>query len=111
MPTADTAWPDLLAQVHELNRLYLRSLQARNAAELAECGFPGGVVSLLRAAADAQLDAVAEFPRALFDLKVGPAEPAAAVADPLVGDLGSGFTAGQVLELTIAFCEIGRAHV
>ncbi|MBN1240039.1 MAG: hypothetical protein JXB36_16165 [Gammaproteobacteria bacterium] len=94
---SNPAAPDSLAQVHELNRLYLRSLQSRKTAELAECGFPAGAVGALRAAGAQLIDALAEFPRALFDLKVSP--PAANAPGP-----EAGCSAREVLALTIVFC-------
>lgn len=91
MPT-----PDPLAQVHELNRLFLRSLQWRDAPALSRCGFPAGAVSALHAADERQLDGLAEFPRALFDLTIEAPDDAAAL--PM---LRAGYTAQQIIELTI----------
>jgi hypothetical protein len=99
MQTSNPACPDPLAQIHELNRLFLRSLQLRDAGGLAACAFPQGAVRALRAASDRQIDGLAEFPRALFDLTLAQQHDR---GDAPAQDAGC--SARQVLELTIAFC-------
>ena len=95
MPSS-AACPDSLEQIYELNRLFLQSLRALDAEGLREIRFPAGAARVLRSADAAVLDAVAEFPRALFD--VGLEEPPATVAMPVVSN------AQQILEMTIMFC-------
>jgi hypothetical protein len=76
-------------QVHELNRVFLRFLQAsvRDAADLLD--LPAGAREPLSAASQPLLDAVAEFPRALFRLSLdprasgGPREPLKTRAESL----------------------------
>lgn len=99
---------DSLNQIHELNRLFLKSLQARDPAELRDSGFPVDASDLLRRTSPEQIYGLAEFPRALFNLAVdAPADrPAAekgvrALFDPL-GD--AVYSPRQILELTILFC-------
>jgi len=72
---------DQLQLIHELNRLFLTFLQIRVRAD-AEClGLPELARPLLRRMSGDWLAAVAEFPRALFDLKID--ERATQVRDPL----------------------------
>jgi hypothetical protein len=72
---------DQLQLIHELNRLFLTYLQIRARTD-AEClGLPELARPILRRASSELLAAVAEFPRALFDLKLD--EHAAQVRDPL----------------------------
>lgn len=91
--------PEPLEQIHELNRLFLRSLQACKIHDIRRMGLPRTALPPLRHAAPEQLDAAAEFPRALFQLilaDAGPLPPAA----PAPG----GSAASRILELTIAYC-------
>jgi hypothetical protein len=97
MPTTPPS-SDSLAQVHELNRLFLKSLQTRDAAALRDSGFPAGAVDTLRLAAPGQIDRLAEFPRALFDLVIE--HPEACEADP---PADTAYGPQQILELTILF--------
>lgn len=61
---------DQLQIIHELNRLFLTYLQMRARAN-AEClGLPELARPILRRTSSDRLAAVAEFPRALFDLKL-----------------------------------------
>ena len=92
--TADC--PDSLEQIYELNRLFLQSLRSQEAEDLRETKFPSGAVRALRSADADVLDAVAEYPRALFD--VGLEEPRMAAKMPAVS------SARQILEMTIMFC-------
>jgi hypothetical protein len=95
MPIAPPAEP--VEQIHELNRLFLRSLQNRNSESLRRAALPAAAVAVLRQATVEQLDAAAQFPRALFELVLE--EPAAAVAH---GELPG--VAARILELTISYC-------
>src|SRR5690606_18555401 len=69
MPDSSLA-AEPLEQIHELNRLFLRSLQTRKAEGLCGACFPPGAVAPLRRASSEQLDAIADFPRALFELMI-----------------------------------------
>lgn len=91
-----------LEQIHELNRLFLRSLQPRKIEALRSIGFPSGAMTALRQASPEQLDAIAEFPRALFELVLdaqaaGPTVPPGTALDSVP-------LASRILELTIAYC-------
>jgi hypothetical protein len=67
-PTAPSL--DQLQQVHELNRLFLIYLQTR-ARDDREClGLPDSARPILRKTTADSLAAIAEFPRALFDLNL-----------------------------------------
>src|SRR5690554_5791616 len=94
---------DSLNQIHELNRLFLKSLQARDPAELRDSGFPVDASDLLRRTSSEQICGLAEFPRALFSLAVdAPAEKGvSSLFDPL-GD--AVYSPRKILELTILFC-------
>ena len=73
---------DQFQLIHELNRLFLTYLQMRVRAD-AEClGLPDLARPILRRATSDWLAAVAEFPRALFDLKLDERAPQQ-VRDPL----------------------------
>ena len=61
---------DQLQQVHELNRLFLTYLQTRVRADAESLGLPDLAKPILRRASGDLLASVAEFPRALFDLKL-----------------------------------------
>jgi hypothetical protein len=90
---------DQLQQVHELNRLFLTYLQTRVRAD-AEClGLPELARPMLRRASADLLAAAAEFPRALFDLKLD--ERAPLPRDPL---RSRDDAARHALCLTILLC-------
>jgi hypothetical protein len=90
---------DQLQQVHELNRLFLTYLQTRVRAD-GEClGLPELARPILRRASSEWLAAVAEFPRALFDLTLD--ERAAQTRDPL---RSRDDAARHALCLTILLC-------
>jgi hypothetical protein len=95
MPSAPPAEP--VEQIHELNRLFLRSLQTRTIEGLRRAGLPPAAVTALRHATAAQLDAAAEFPRALFQLVLE--QPADAF-----GHAELPGAAARILELTISYC-------
>jgi len=90
-----------LEQIHELNRLFLRSLQPRKIEALRGVGFPSGAMSALRQASPEQLDAIAEFPRALFDFVLDTPPASGAAPSAAVDSAG---VASRILELTIAYC-------
>ncbi|HEX6994837.1 MAG TPA: hypothetical protein VF339_11900 [Gammaproteobacteria bacterium] len=90
-----------LEQIHELNRLFLRSLQQRKIEALRSVGFPSGAMTALRQASPEQLDAIAVFPRALFEFELD-AQPAGSA--PQGAALDSVPLASRILELTIAYC-------
>lgn len=105
--------PDPVERIHELNRLFLNSLKASDSDALATAGFPVEALPALRSAEPGQIEAAAEFPRALFDLGIEPgSEPglelaAAHASGPSarhvsVEDTLSG--PGEVLRLTIVYC-------
>src|SRR5262245_1906149 len=73
---------DQLELVHELNRLFLTHLQGRLREDLDCCGLPGVARAQLRGASTESLAVIAEFPRALFDLKIEE-RPQSVVRDPL----------------------------
>ncbi|HEX7081146.1 MAG TPA: hypothetical protein VF329_09045 [Gammaproteobacteria bacterium] len=97
---SSSAFPESIEQIHELNRLFLRSLQGRDVADLRGCGFPGAAVASLRAAPPGMLDAVAEFPRALFELTL----------DESGRDAPQPDMSRQILDLTIVFCAWNMAR-
>lgn len=90
-------------QIHELNRLFLRSLQARKLDGLSSAGFPPGAIAALRQASPEQLDAIAEFPRALFEFVVD-TPPNEASSAPNGGSPDAASFTSRILELTIAYC-------
>jgi hypothetical protein len=91
---------DQLQQIHELNRLFLTHLQSR-ARDDREClGLPELARPFLRRATGDSLAAVAEFPRALFDLKIED-RAAQQVRDPL---RSRDDAARHALSLTILLC-------
>jgi hypothetical protein len=70
---------EYLQPVQELNRAFLEFVQSRARRQLDCLGLPSAARVALRAASAVQLDAVAQFPRALFRLvleALGPREPA-----------------------------------
>ena len=90
---------DQLQQVHELNRLFLTYLQTRVRTD-GEClGLPEVARPILRRASSDFLAAVAEFPRALFDLTLD--ERATQMRDPL---RSRDDAARHALCLTILLC-------
>ena len=91
-----------LEQIHELNRLFLRSLRQRKSEALRSIGFPAGAMTALKAASPEQLDAIAEFPRALFDFVLDAQSPGAPVAQP--GALDAMPITPRIVDLTIAYC-------
>lgn len=92
-----TIHSEALAQVHELNRLFLGSLKSRDARGLEHVRFPQSAARALKAAPDAQIESLAEFPRALFRLRI--AEEA--IVAPRRPDVDA--DARSILELTILF--------
>jgi len=67
MSPTPPSW-DQLRQVHELNRLFLTYLQARVRDDRDCLGLPDSARPILRKTSPEALAAIAEFPRALFDL-------------------------------------------
>jgi len=63
---------DQLPQVHELNRAFLGLLQSRALAGRSCLGLPRAAQAAVAAAPGALLEGVAVFPRALFQLQLGP---------------------------------------
>ena len=61
---------DQLELVHELNRLFLTYLQTRARGDADCLGLPELARPILRRATSDWIAAVAEFPRALFDIKI-----------------------------------------
>jgi len=78
-PTAPS-W-DQLHQVHELNRLFLTYLQIRARDDRDCLGLPESARSILHRTSSETLAAIADFPRALFDLKLEDRVPQ--IRDPL----------------------------
>ncbi|HEX5421437.1 MAG TPA: hypothetical protein VFY39_15700 [Gammaproteobacteria bacterium] len=93
-----TIHSDALEQVHELNRLFLDLLQRSGNDGLARMRFPSEAREALRSADAFQIEAAAEFPRALFRIRIA-ATPAS--ASPA---LNADFDARQILELTLLYC-------
>jgi hypothetical protein len=91
---------DQLRQVHELNRLFLTYLQTRVGADRDCLGLPDGARSTLRKTSAEELAAIAEFPRALFDLALDD-HAAPHVRDPLPSRDDA---ARHALCLTILLC-------
>jgi hypothetical protein len=91
---------DQLQQVHELNRLFLSYLQSR-VLEGRDClGLPEGARSILAKTTVDVLAAIAEFPRALFDIELdGHRSPPS--RDPLRSREDS---VRHALYLTISLC-------
>jgi len=90
---------DQLLQVHELNRLFLTYLQTRVRADADCLGLPDLARPILRRATSEWLAAIAEFPRALFDLKLD--ERPTQIRDPL---RSRDDAAQHALCLTILLC-------
>jgi hypothetical protein len=88
---------DDLEEVRELNRLFLEFLRTRACAGEDCLGLGRRTLSLLASAAPARLDAAAEFPRALFRLRLGQVGPVR-VLDPCAE---AGERLRQALQLTI----------
>lgn len=91
---------DQLAQIHELNRLFLHFLRERADAGADCLGLAPAVVTLLRYAEDAALEAAAQFPRALFDLDTR--EPARGTPVDVLETAAS--RSRQALNLTVLLC-------
>jgi hypothetical protein len=91
---------DQLQQVHELNRLFLTYLQSCEI-EGRDClGLPDSARSILSKMGADVLAAIAEFPRALFDLELDGQAPAP-LRDPLRSREDS---VRHALYLTISLC-------
>jgi hypothetical protein len=90
-----TMHSDAVAHVQEANRLFLSWLQTRDDAALQRMGFPLSAAKALRSAGSVAIGVLAEFPRALFRLRLeqGQGRSAAGGAD-----------AAHVLTLTILYC-------
>lgn len=88
-------------QVHELNRVFLRYLQAsvRDGADLLD--LPDAARAALAAASQSALDSLAEFPRALFRLNFDERAAAAAPREPLKTRAES---VRHTVNLTILLC-------
>ena len=91
---------DQLRQVHELNRLFLTHLQTRVRDDRDCLGLPDGARAILRKTSPEALAAIAEFPRALFDLALDD-RAAPQVRDPLPSRDDA---ARHALCLTILLC-------
>jgi hypothetical protein len=76
-----TLFEEQLDTVRELNRAFLLSLRHDVRSATATVGLPREVGALLRSAPPPILDALAEFPGALFRLDLTRCEPPAAVGD------------------------------
>ena len=99
MPPTAPSW-DQLQQVHELNRLFLTYLQTRVRGDRDCLGLPDGARAILRKTSSESLAGIAEFPRALFDLKLDD-RAVPQVRDPLPGRDDA---ARYALSLTILLC-------
>jgi hypothetical protein len=72
---------DQLHQLHELNRAFLGLLQSRLRDRRSCLGLPAAAHPAVASAASATLEGIASFPRALFQVRLGPREwPACADA-------------------------------
>jgi len=91
---------DQLEHVHELNRLFLTVLQSSVRDKLDCFGLPSGARPALRSASGVLLDSVAEFPRALFQIRLDD-QGAADLRDPLKSRAES---VRQSMNLTILLC-------
>ena len=89
-----------LQQVHELNLLFLTHLQARVRDEMDCCGLPDVARPPLRRVSAESIAAIADFPRALFDIKLDERTPQL-VLDPL---RSRDDVAQHALGLTILLC-------
>lgn len=87
-----------LEQIYELNRLFLRYLQSCKRERMLTLGLPKKAVAPLQEASSGQLEAVAEFPRALFQLVLDDPNP---VGGENIFDNAS--LPARILELTIAY--------
>lgn len=65
---------DQLQQLHELNRAFLGLLQARLRERRFCLGLPAAAQPAVAAAGSSTLEAIASFPRALFQVRLGPRE-------------------------------------
>jgi hypothetical protein len=93
-------WPSLdqIQHLQELNRLFLSHLQSCSFDVLDEVGFPAAARTPLRTASPEVLDAIAQLPRALFELRLSGETAAPPPRDPRAGRVES---ARQALNLTI----------
>ncbi len=90
-----------LEHVQELNHAFLSYLRMCTAEKGTDClGLPQAARRALRKADDALLDAVAEFPRALFKVSIDALSPRPQVRDPVPAALDS---AQRAIQITIAF--------
>lgn len=87
-----------LDQLFELNRLFLEYLRQLSADGIADAGLPAATARWLRRAKAAALDRAAEFPQALFRLRLDEAGVGDALDDGPHGD------ARRALQLTIMLC-------
>jgi len=99
MPPPPPSW-DQLQQIHELNRLFLTYLQTRVRGDRDCLGLPDGARAILRRTSPEALAVIAEFPRALFDLRLDDRAPPP-VRDPLPSREDA---ARHALCLTILLC-------
>jgi len=90
---------DHLAQVHELNRLFLTVLQSCVREKLDCFALPNGARSVLRSASGLLLDSIAEFPRALFQISLDDSAAGAYLAPKTRME-----TVRQSMNLTILLC-------
>ncbi|HEY8520378.1 MAG TPA: hypothetical protein VIN61_09870 [Gammaproteobacteria bacterium] len=107
---SDTRRFEPLEQVYALNRLFLDYLQtsARNGGDC--LGLPQPARAPLLAASDSVLESVAEFPRALFALRLAdPPAPGGGLRLPTTAQE----SARQALDITILLCawHLSRHHV
>lgn len=96
MPPAHGELDDL-EQIYELNRLFLSYLKDQADRGLDCLGLPSQAQGILKRCGEDELDGVAEFPRALFDLELcdGPSQTRFEPRDRTSGQ------AQQALQLTI----------
>ena len=82
-----TMHSDVFAHIREANRLFLGWLQTLADGDLERMGFPSSALEALRRADSAALEALAEFPRALFRVRFSAAAaallPAEGEVDPV----------------------------
>src|SRR5690606_39130354 len=77
--------------------------QSRKMDGLSSAGFPKAAMDALRQASPAQLDAIAEFPRALFEFVIDSPPSPGSFAPNGASTEATGYTS-RILELTIAYC-------
>jgi hypothetical protein len=88
---------DGLEQVYELNRLFLHFLRSQAMSGEDCLGLPRVAIESLQSMPQEQLDDVAEFPRALFTLSLGPA----ATQDRVLPTDTTALRARHAVQLTI----------